>query len=96
MIALDGAGDRAALMLADRRHRPRTGHEDVCQHCEGCWPCDARRALDALSAQIEQAQAWKEHAILDCAMLGRIWYMTGRWPESGFAQTVRSTIGSQP
>jgi len=107
---LGSAGDRAALMLADRRH---VGHacdnhpRGICAHCRDSWPCDARRALDACNALIEQLDAAIEHAQTDCAALGRVWHLARMWDQradsspatpltstilAGYAQTVRNAI----
>lgn len=86
-VILGTQADRAALMLADRRHRPSCGRE-VCQHCDESWPCDARRALDVLNRVIEAGDALDEHARLDCAALGRVWRVIAGWSTSADAAEV--------
>jgi hypothetical protein len=79
---LGSAADKAALMLADRRHRETfvgAVGGTVCSHCRDSWPCDARRALDACNALIGEADRWREHARIDCAALGRVWRLAALW-----------------
>ena len=70
-VVLGDQQDRAALMLADRRHRRCAGRE-VCQHCDESWPCDARRALDVLNRAIAAGDALADHVDDDHQVLGRV------------------------